>query len=419
MGFPSEGMSSPGVCAKRKEHWSAIEEGSRQPCIMHLSTNGDSVEPESLESIMAHELFKRVNHSPTCPQEAQNTCRHLATIQVMLMHPELPQKSRVTLDMISGSASTSLLQTYFNCLHPLWPILYKPLYSSSDYANPTNMMAPPLVAAIFAIASCIDRPQQYTPNTIVGKFPEPTQFFEEALNLLQLVDENDRTPRLSRALTPSITNCQVLTILCLQQHGVAEYSRAAILCGLASAMAIELRIHRPCESEDPIQREIQSRLWWNLYILEKMMSTEMGRPVLLRAEESDCPFPSEQEADEFELMAARPGSQGALGTPSHLRSVPTKLRTISGLHTTIKLSQIFEKLAREIYGIKARKTIRENQAEGEAKRMNLWFALQGWEREMEGSALRLDLSRELSSVPAAVTNYVVSISSSFLYFEVV
>ncbi|CZR69825.1 related to CHA4-transcription factor [Phialocephala subalpina] len=321
--------------------------------------------------------------------------------------PELLQKSRVTLDMISGSASTSLLQTYFNCLHPLWPILYKPLYSSSDYANPTNMMAPPLVAAIFAIASCIDRPQQYTPNTIVGKFPEPTQFFEEALNLLQLVDENDRTPRLSRALTPSITNCQVLTILCLQQHGVAEYSRAAILCGLASAMAIELRIHRPCESEDPIQREIQSRLWWNLYILEKMMSTEMGRPVLLRAEESDCPFPSEQEADEFELMAARPGSQGALGTPSHLRSVPTKLRTISGLHTTIKLSQIFEKLAREIYGIKARKTIRENQAEGEAKRMSLWFALQGWEREMEGSALRLDLSRELSSVPAAVTNYVI------------
>jgi len=29
------------------------------------------------------------------------------------------------------------------------------------------------------------------------------------------------------ALVPSITNCQVLTILALQQHGVAEYSRAA------------------------------------------------------------------------------------------------------------------------------------------------------------------------------------------------
>lgn len=141
------------------------------------------------------------------------------------------------------------------------------------------------------------------------------------------------------------------------------------------------------------------------------MSTEMGRPVLLRAEESDCPFPSEQEADEFELMAARPGSQGNLSTPSQLRSVPMKLRTISGLHTTIKLSQIFERISREIYGIEARKTIRDNQVEGEARRMKLWFALQGWEREMESSALKLDLSKELTSVPAAVTNYVVSFYS--------
>ncbi|KAE8451460.1 hypothetical protein EG329_004089 [Mollisiaceae sp. DMI_Dod_QoI] len=319
--------------------------------------------------------------------------------------PEPARKPRVTLDMISGASSTRLLQTYFNCLHPLWPILYKPLYSSSDYANPTNMMAPPLVAAIFAIASCVDRPQQYTPNSIVQKFPEPVQFFEEALNLLQLPPDSDDGPsRLANSLTPSITNCQVLTILSLQQHGVAEYSRAAILCGLASAMAIELRIHRPCESDDPIKREIQSRLWWNLYILEKMMSTEMGRPVLLRSEESDCPFPSVAEADEFELMSAQVGSQG---TSTHLRSVPTKLRTISGLHSTIRLSIVIEKISREIYGISARKVIRDNQVEGEAKRMSLWFALQGWEREMEGSPLKLDLSKDLTSVPAAVTNYVV------------
>ncbi|KUJ08652.1 uncharacterized protein LY89DRAFT_599174 [Mollisia scopiformis] len=318
--------------------------------------------------------------------------------------PELSYKSRITLGMISGAASTRLLQTYFNCLHPLWPILYKPLYSSSDYANPTNMMAPALVAAIFAIASCVDGPQQYTTNTIVQKFPEPIQFFEEALNLLQLSDAGGTNRSLANALTPSITNCQVLTILSLQQHGVAEYSRAAILCGLASAMAIELRIHRPCESEDPIKREIQSRLWWNLYILEKMMSTEMGRPVLLRSEESDCPFPSVAEADEFELMSAQSASQG---TAAHLRSVPTKLRTISGLHSTIKLSALIERISREIYGISARTVIRGNQNEGEAKRMQLWFALQGWEREMEGSPLKLDLSKELTSVPAAVTNYVI------------
>jgi hypothetical protein len=187
---------------------------------------------------------------------------------------------------IPAEVSTRLLLTYFNCIHPLWPLLYKPLYASLDYASPTDTIPPALVAAVFCIASCVDRPQPAT-NMIVQKYPEPRQFFEGSLDLLQGSGEGSKS-QLGSILTPSITNCQVLTILSLQQHGVAEYSSAAILCGLASAMAIEMRLHRPCDSNDPIQGEVHSRLWWNLYVLEKMMSTEMGRPVSLRREETDC-----------------------------------------------------------------------------------------------------------------------------------
>lgn len=209
---------------------------------------------------------------------------------------------------------------------------------------------------------------------------------------------------MANALEPTIANCQVLTILSLQQHGLAEYSRAAMLCALASAMAFELRLNRPLDTEDPVQSEVHSRLWWNLYILEKMMSFEMGRPVLLRSEEADCPCPSLAEADEFELMSSQMGSQ-AIATQVKNKSI--KLRTISGLHSTIKLSLTMERISREIYGIAARKAIRDDQAAGEAKRIELWSALQVWERDMEASSLKLDLGSELSSVPAAVTNYVV------------
>lgn len=205
------------------------------------------------------------------------------------------------------------------------------------------------------------------------------------------------------ALEPSINNCQVLTILALQQHGLAEYSRAAILCGLASAMAVELKLHRPPDTDDAIQSEVHSRLWWNLYILEKMMSCEMGRPVLLREEESDCPYPSMAEADEFELMSTQMGSQA-----QQKKNNSVKLRTISGLHSTIKLSMVMERLSREIYGIASRKAIRENQAAGEVKRMELWSALKAWENEMEASPLKLDLGEDLTSVPASITNYVIA-----------
>jgi hypothetical protein len=119
--------------------------------------------------------------------------------------------------------------------------------------------------------------------------PEPKEFFEESFNILQHGGEN--LPRSAiHVLTPTITTCQVLVILALQQHGVAEYARAAMLCGLASAMAIELHIHREYGPDEPVEREIRSRLWWNLYILEKMLSGEQGRPFILRVEESDCEF---------------------------------------------------------------------------------------------------------------------------------
>jgi hypothetical protein len=47
--------------------------------------------------------------------------------------------------------------------------------------------------------------------------------------------------------------------------------------------------------------------------------------------------------------------------------------------------------------------------------MDLWYALKEWEREMEASPLRLDLSKDLTSVPAAITNYVVSSLNTATY----
>ncbi|KAH8597383.1 fungal-specific transcription factor domain-containing protein [Bisporella sp. PMI_857] len=300
--------------------------------------------------------------------------------------------------------STRLFQKFFSYIHPIWPILYKPMYASLDYRRPGENMPAALVAAIYAIAACIDnKPQPFATNTIVQRFSEPQVFFEEAMQLLQEADGGTET-RLANALQPSILNCQVLTILSLQQHGVAEYSRAAVLCGIASSMAIELRLHRPHPPGDAINGEVRSRLWWNLYILEKMLSCEMGRPVVLRSEEVDCPYPSASEADEFELMSVYVRDRGQ---SEQVRNTSVKLRTMSAFHTTIALSMIMERIAREIYGLSARNSLRKTPAEGETKRIKLWLALKEWSRSLEASQLRLDLSEDLTSVPATVCNCVI------------
>ena len=351
------------------------------------------------------------HHSPNSRNETQRplpTQIHYPLPPINRIHEHKP--SAAHLFAVSPDVSTRLFQTYFSCIHPLWPILYKPLYASLDYASPADMMPPALVAAVYAIALCVDMPQPLPQNTIVQRSPEPREFFEEALYLLQSGNGESGVQRSLNTFTPSITNCQVLAILLLQQHGLAEYERAAMLCGLASAMAIDLRIHRPCESSDPIQAEVQSRLWWNLFILEKILSSETGKPVLLRAEETDCPYPSVSEADEFELT---PSYGRHLKPLDQVRNTCVKLRTISVLHTSVRLAFIMERISREIYGLSARKAIRQNQAAGETKRMDVWMDLREWERDIEASPLKLDLSDDLTSVPGAITNYVVSYISLF------
>ncbi|KAM3080029.1 hypothetical protein ACMFMF_003443 [Clarireedia jacksonii] len=327
-----------------------------------------------------------------------------------ILYPRKEPVPRIP-NALGADVAKQLFQTYFDCIHPLWPILYKPMYASFDYTYPSPKIPNVLATAIFAIASCVDLhpSKQNVGERQAGVPAKPQFYFEESFNLLQKSEGSiDRT--LKGVFTPSITTCQTLTILSLQQHGVAEYSRAATLCGLASSMAIELRLHRPHETDDPTQREIRYRLWWNLFILEKMISSEMGRPVILRAEETDTPYPSTSEADEFELFS--PSSKRQMTSDSvHISG---KMRTLSVLGTTIRLATLMERICREVYGLSSRKSIRDDPVLGDSIRMDLWSAFRQWESEIESSPLRLDLSERLTSVPGVITNYVVMYSGTIL-----
>jgi hypothetical protein len=115
------------------------------------------------------------------------------------------------------------------------------------------------------------------------------------------------------------------------------------------------------------------------------------------------PWPSTSESDEFELMTV-PSKEESGQTRA---SMSVKLRTISALHTTISLSIIIEDVYRLIYGLSARKAIRENPVSGDRIRLDLWGRLIQWERDLP-APLTLDLE-QLNSVPGTVTNVVIMV----------
>lgn len=294
--------------------------------------------------------------------------------------------------------SARLLKDYFATIHPMWPILYKPMYDLTAYDD-LHRMPSPLLFAIFSIAACI---QPQSPDDIPFDMPIPSQLFESSLMLLQR-PANGNTSALHplHLLKPSIESCQTLTILALQQHGVAESHSAALLLGLAASMATELRLHRAMgPGADPMEVQIRARLWWNIYVLDKMMACEMKRPVLLRSEENDTPFPSTSEADEFQLLSLKAAGQN--------RFTSVKTHTISGFHTTIQIVMIMEKISREIYSIHGRQAIRDNSDSIEESRMRLWQELKDYHTMLDSSPLGLDLHGGVVPAPVTITNMVVS-----------
>ena len=306
---------------------------------------------------------------------------------------------------ISRHVSTRLLKDYFATIHPMWPILYKPMYDMTGCDYLPDTMPLPLLYSVYSIAACV-QPSPEDQEDIPNETPLPAHLFESALMALQRPANGQGATHPLHLLKPSVASCQALTILALQQHGVAESASAALLCSLAAAMAVELRLHRAMPPQsDSTEIQVRSRLWWNIFVLDKMIACEMKRPVILRSEETDTPWPSTSESDEFQLLSLRSAGQ------SRITSVKT--HTISGFHTTLDITMIMERVSREIYSISGRGAIRNSDTAVEERRMKLWEELKEYHAMLNASPLRLDTSLGAVAAPVTITNMVVSLFNPF------
>ncbi|KLT40640.1 hypothetical protein CC85DRAFT_249026 [Cutaneotrichosporon oleaginosum] len=191
-----------------------------------------------------------------------------------------------------------LLAVYFTHVHNVWPLIYKPMF------NPHATSAP-LLLAMLSIAACVTLP--------AGKDGlDSDKLFEMAERALQ----HDRTE--SR-----IDILQALMVLSLRQTGCGNKRSAFSYAGRASIMALNLGLHlTPSGPTDAGDLELRSRVYWNAYVLDKILAEETGRPILLPYRRSSTPMPSTDEADEFEPWPPQTASSAPL--PRSVRRVPPR-----------------------------------------------------------------------------------------------
>lgn len=137
-----------------------------------------------------------------------------------------------------------------------------------------------------------------------------------------------------------------------------------MLCNLASGIAIELDLHVAKSADgDPILAQISSRIWWNLFVLNKMIAYELGGPVSQRSEDSNAPYLSTTELAEYQLPQFR--------LPDTTSSITTKSYTLSGFHATINLTKIMEKVTRQLYSVESWTAVRANLLAADQLRMSI------------------------------------------------
>jgi hypothetical protein len=179
-------------------------------------------------------------------------------------------------------------------------------------------------------------------------------------------------------ISPSIESCQTLVILALQQHGLGEASNAAMLCNIAAGMAIELKLNEAAPPETTyIDIQIASRLWWNLYVLDKVLACGLGRPVTLRSEDITTPYPSAAESDEYQLLHYKRSGDG--------EDIAIKSYTMSGFNLTIDLCFILEDVLRATCSVTSKQRMCRDLQAAETTRMSLWSRLQSCEDAFKSS----------------------------------
>ncbi|OJA12560.1 hypothetical protein AZE42_07878 [Rhizopogon vesiculosus] len=186
----------------------------------------------------------------------------------------------------------SLVQCYLCTSYYILPFLHVPTFLA-DYGNPRKWGEPGFAAFIVAVCCLASR---HIDDLRVRSDPSDgvsagTQWFElfGRLRTLPIAD------------SPTLYTIQADLIAAVYAVGLGKLSRAAALLSEAITVSIDAGLHRSADTYDlfnPIEDEVRKRTFWCVYLWDKQLSAQFGRPPMIRLRDTDIGEPAVVD-DEF------------------------------------------------------------------------------------------------------------------------
>ncbi|KAG0331969.1 hypothetical protein BG004_001434, partial [Podila humilis] len=276
-----------------------------------LGTNTPPVqEVDDLEDDMGHLTLDRVGNERYVGKSSPMfyARRHWGGNGVHEADKPAAKKFIENPDLPSPEVMTHLLNLHFTYVHPFAPVFVWSMFlkrlQSRDY-TPSFLL---LLNSIFALASRFSddvsfRTDPALPETVGARFADKAKAILDTL-----YDE------------PDLFCVGALILLAFQQMGTGGSYRSWIYVGLSIRIAQHLGLNRDCLKLNPhmpaLDREKRNRIWWTVFMADRIISTSFGRPQGINEHDVDARYPEGIDEDNIQLEYKLEGATSMLTGPS-------------------------------------------------------------------------------------------------------
>ncbi|PWN53130.1 hypothetical protein IE53DRAFT_211192 [Violaceomyces palustris] len=319
---------------------------------------------------------------------------------------KLGGSSSAALDHLPESLISRLLEIYQAFIHPHWPIIYLPSIPSLrvlEAREPILFYALIGVAAATLDVSHDDLPLMGASPTgyallsewygVGGPQHESSTWSPGEISFHYI--EKARTGLLSEGFEQRLPIIQASILISVWDLGAGRTSSSWHFAGVACRMALDMNLHKPKKSslsgggEDRFsignatnRTQEGRRTFWGCYVLDKILCAVLEKPVQLRFDEVDVPFPSVYERDEFDLWL-NDTTYPFLQPRGRLDMEGAKVHALSSFQALCQVMHVLERILSEVYSIKARKERKETRGESDrAVLSRLDWALREWREKL-------------------------------------
>ncbi|EJD52017.1 hypothetical protein AURDEDRAFT_158861 [Auricularia subglabra TFB-10046 SS5] len=287
-----------------------------------------------------------------------------------------------------------LLELYFTYVHPQLPVVAKFQFledfrarSESPYNEVDSPASMPstssrklafqkvptlLLLAMFALASRYSNLEQPLP-------PEGTMwdagdsYLEDAKTVLNKVYASSR-----------LSTCQALLLMSYREIGIGAMAQAWLYVGMAVRMAQDLGLNRSFDKWrggtslfTAPEIQLRRRTWYACVIMDRYVSTYIGRPLAIYERDFDTPLPTEEEHEEQELWNHHPSLAQDLEHNKYMEKsdyIPVPSRPIACFNAAATLASLISCIVQSLYSIRSpNSAARQAEADNLEKRLDKWY----------------------------------------------